>query len=312
MHYIRLGRTGLDVSVAGLGCGGHSRLGLGTGHDHAHARRVVDAAFDLGINFIDTARAYGTERVVGEAIRGRRDRVVLSTKAAPGWGDELLRADGLRASLEESLTRLGTDYVDILHLHGVLPEQYAYCVNELLPELDALRSAGKIRFLGVTERFANDTRHEMLGQALQDDHFDVTMVGFNLLNPSARRTVFPRTRESGVGTLVMFAVRHALTTPERVREAVAGLVEAGAVDPNRIDPDDPLGFVTDGPGVASLVQAAYRFCRHEPGAEVILTGTGNVDHLRENVESILAPPLPAEMRDRLEAIFGAVDSVSGD
>jgi aryl-alcohol dehydrogenase-like predicted oxidoreductase len=312
MQFIRLGRTGLDVSVAGLGCGGHSRLGLGTGHDHAHARRVVDAALDLGINFIDTARAYGTERVVGEAIRGRRDRIVLSTKAAPGWGDELLTAEGLRASLEESLTRLGTDYVDILHLHGVLPDQYAYCVNELLPELDALRSAGKIRFLGITERFANDTQHEMLGHALQDDHFDVMMVGFNLLNPSARRTVFPRTRESGVGTLVMFAVRRALTTPERVREAVAGLVSAGAVDRNRIDPDNPLGFVTDGPGVTSLVQAAYRFCRHEPGAEVILTGTGNIDHLRENVASILAPPLPAEMRDRLEAIFGAVDSVSGD
>jgi aryl-alcohol dehydrogenase-like predicted oxidoreductase len=312
MQFIKLGRTGLDVSVAGLGCGGYSRLGLGTGHDHAHARRVVDAALDLGINFIDTARAYGTERVVGEAIRGRRDKVVLSTKAAPGWDDQLLTAEGLRASVEESLARLGTDYVDVLHLHGVLPAHYPYCVNELLPELERLRAAGKIRFLGITERFANDTGHGMLTRALQDDHFDVMMVGFNLLNPSARRSVFPLTRDARVGTLVMFAVRRALTNPERVREAVAGLAAAGAIDPNRIDPEDPLGFVTDDPGVASLVQAAYRFCRHEPGAHVILTGTGSVTHLRENVASILAPPLPAEIRDRLEAIFGGVDSVSGD
>ena len=83
MQTVRLGRTGLDVTVAGLGCGGHSRLGMANGHDEAHASRVVDAAIDLGINFFDTARAYGTEGAVGKALRGRRDRVVLSTKALP-------------------------------------------------------------------------------------------------------------------------------------------------------------------------------------------------------------------------------------
>ena len=312
MERITLGRTGLDVTVVGLGCGGHSRLGMATGHDEAHASRIVDAALDLGINFIDTARAYGTEAAVGKAIRGRRDRVVLSTKALPAGAAGPLGAAELRDSLDLSLERLGTDYVDVFHLHGVLADQYDHCVDVLLPELTRAREAGKIRFVGITERFGVDMRHAMLARALPDDHFDVIMVGHNLLNPSARRSVFPLTRAHDVGTLIMFAVRRALTSPESVRAIVETLIEAGAIDTDRVDRADPLAFVTTHPQVKSLVEAAYRFCRYEPGAHVILTGTGSVEHLRENVESILAPPLPDEIAARLADIFGAVDSVSGD
>jgi aryl-alcohol dehydrogenase-like predicted oxidoreductase len=307
-----LGRTGLKVSVAGLGCGGHSRLGLGTGHDHAHARRIVDAAIDLGINFIDTARAYGTERVVGDAIRGRRDQLVLSTKASPGFGGELLTVAGLRDSLDQSLARLGTDYIDVFHLHGVLPEQYPYCKDHLVPELSRQQQAGKIRFLGITERFVTDTRHEMLARVLPDDCFDVVMVGHNLLNPSARRSVFPMTLQNAVGTLIMFAVRRALADAAAAREVVAQLISTGAVDAAGVNPDDPLDFLTAHPDVASLTEAAYRFCRHEPGAQVVLTGTGSIEHLRSNVAAILAPPLPMAAATRLAEMFGRVDSTSGN
>jgi aryl-alcohol dehydrogenase-like predicted oxidoreductase len=312
MQYLTLGRTGLSVSAVGLGCGGHSRLGLTAGHDEAHASRIVAAALDLGINFIDTARAYGTEAAVGNAIRGRRDAVVLSTKALPAGPEGQLTAQALRESLELSLARLRTDYIDVFHLHGVLAEQYRHCVDVLLPELQRAQAAGKIRHLGITERFAVDTAHTMLGIALADDHFDVIMVGHNLLNPSARRSVFPLTQRQRIGTLIMFAVRRALTSADRVRETVAQLIETGAVDATRIDPHDPLGFVTADTNVKSLVQAAYRFCRHEAGADVILTGTGSVEHLHENVAAILAPPLPRQIGTRLMDLFGNVDSVSGD
>src|SRR4051812_47359447 len=118
MQTISLGRTGLVVGVAGLGCGGHSRLGMANGADEAHASSVVAAALDLGVNFVDTARAYGTEAAVGRAIAGRRDRVVISTKALPAGASGLMNAAELRESLELSLRRLGTDYVDVFHLHG--------------------------------------------------------------------------------------------------------------------------------------------------------------------------------------------------
>ena len=82
MEYVTLGRTGIEVSVAGLGCGGFSRLGLGTGKSEAEAMALVHQAFDLGVNLFDTAAVYGTEAVLGKALKGLpRDRVVIATKA---------------------------------------------------------------------------------------------------------------------------------------------------------------------------------------------------------------------------------------
>jgi aryl-alcohol dehydrogenase-like predicted oxidoreductase len=286
---------------------------MATGHDEAHATRLVEHALELGIDFIDTARGYGTEVAVGKAIRGRRDRVVISSKSTVGLGPEqLITAEGLRESLEKSLRRLDTDYVDVFHLHGVAPEQYPHCVDVLIPELERQREAGRVRFLGITEQFSVDTSHRTLARALPDDHFDVIMVGFNLLNPSARHSVLPLTQKQRVGTLVMFALRRALSRPEVGVAVVERLIEQGQVDPEGLDRSAPFGFLAEHPGVDSLVQAAYRFCRHEPGIDIVLTGTGNADHLRENVAAILAPPLPAEVAERLAAIFGRVDSVSGN
>jgi aryl-alcohol dehydrogenase-like predicted oxidoreductase len=152
----------------------------------------------------------------------------------------------------------------------------------------------------------------MLTRALPDDQFDVIMVGFNLLNPSARTRVFPETLKHDVGTLIMFAVRRTLSQPGALQEVVAGLIERGEVDAGKIDSADPLGFLRDRADVGSLTEAAYRFCRHEPGADVILTGTGNVEHLEANLAAIQGPPLAPEITGRLRELFGAVDSVSGN
>src|SRR3981189_2341470 len=107
MEYVTLGRAGLKVSVAGLGCGGFSRLGLGTGKSTAEAVALVRQALDMGVNLLDTAAAYGTEGVVGEAIKSvPRDSVVIATKA---W---IPRSEGRRAAkravagLDNSLRRL--------------------------------------------------------------------------------------------------------------------------------------------------------------------------------------------------------------
>ena len=312
MQTTTLGRTGLEVSVAGLGCGGHSRLGMAQGNDEAHAAGIVSHALDLGINFIDTARAYRTETAVGRAIAGRRDEVVVSTKASAGRGDELLTAEALTASLEKSLARLDTDYVDVFHLHGVRPGQYDHCIEVLVPEMQRQRALGKIRFLGVTEQFGADTAHQMLDRALIDDLFDVVMVGFSLLNPSARTNVFPSTLANDVGTLIMFAVRRALSQRDALAELVADLVARGEVDASLLNPDDPLDFLREHAEVSSIVEAAYRFCRHEPGAHVILTGTGSAQHLSENVAAIQAPPLPEPVSAQLRVLFGGVNSVSGN
>ncbi|HEY1751154.1 MAG TPA: aldo/keto reductase [Caulobacteraceae bacterium] len=315
MQTVRLGRTGLDVSAAGLGCGGHSRLGMARGKDVHHAADMVRRALDLGVTFIDTARAYGTEAAVGLGLKGRRDEAVVSTKAGIGRASgELVSAADMGRYVDESLAKLQTDHIDVFLLHGLRVPEYRHAVEVILPELARQKAAGKIRFIGASEQFGGDTGHALLQQALggDDDPFDVVMVGFNIFNPSARRRVFPATQARDVGTLIMFAVREALSRPDELKKVVGELIGRGEVDPAKVDAADPLGFLKDAPGAPSVVEAAYRFCRHEPGADVVLTGTGDPEHLKANVDAILAPPLPPDVLARLEAIFGSVDSVSGN
>ena len=142
-------------------------------------------ALDAGVNFIDTAEAYRTETIVGKAIAGRdRDDLVISTKKR--LGGEQITAAALRSGLEGSLRRLRVDHVDVYHLHGLRAEQYDYFASEIVPEMMKLRDEGKLRFIGVTESWNRDLRHAMLRRALRDDCWDVFMVGFNLLNQTAR------------------------------------------------------------------------------------------------------------------------------
>lgn len=314
METLILGRTGLEVSVAGLGCGGHSRLGQSRGASEAESIAVVERALDLGVTFIDTARAYRTEEIVGKAIAGRRDEVVLSTKAFWSTRDRALSSPAdLRASVELSLRRLGTDHVEVFHLHGVSPSAYRDCVDVFVPEMLALRDEGKIGHLAISEGFGGDAGHEMLQAAVKDDCWDVMMVGFNLLNPSARRRVFETTIAKDIGVLVMFAVRRALSQATELARVVGDLIATGEVDGSLVSgPSAPLGFLVESGAARSVVEAAYRFTRHEPGTHVVLTGTGSVAHLEENVRSISGPPLPPEALARLEALFGKVDSVSGN
>jgi L-galactose dehydrogenase len=293
----------------GIGCGGPSRAGQSTGKSEAESIAIVREAFDAGINFVDTAEAYKTEAIVGQAMRGLdRSKIVVSTKKNTRQN---LTASDLRQSLEASLERLDTSYVDIYHLHGVSAETYPYLVEEVVPEMLKLRDEGKIRYLGITEAWNSDPRHQMLQLAVQHDVWDVMMVGFNLLNQTARELVFRHTIAKDVGILVMFAVRRALSQSEKLVEVIEELIERGQIDPAEIDRDDPLGFLVHEGGAVSIPDAAYRFCRDEPGTHVILSGTGNLEHLRENIASFYRPPLPPEDHQRLMHIFRYADSVTG-
>lgn len=315
MERTTLGRTGLRVSVAGLGCGGSSSIGMGTGKSRKESVAVVRTALDLGINLIDTAARYGTEEIVGEAIAAvPRDSFFISTKARAhedNAEDPLPPAD-LVDSLEASLRRLGTDTIDVFHVHGVLPQHYDYVRENVVPLLIAEKDKGKIRHLGITEFGSMDPRQGMLSRAVEDDCWEVMMVAFHMMNQKPRQRVFAHTLRQGIGTLIMFAVRRIFSRPERLREAISELVADGRVPERLAAGDDPLGFLVRSGGADSVIDAAYRFARHEPGADVVLTGTGDIDHLRANVASILRPPLPAEDLETLETLFGDLEGVGLD
>jgi len=107
-------------------------------------------------------------------------------------------------------------------------------------------------------------------------------------------------------------VRRGLNSAAHAAEAVAGLVARGEVDEGALDPAEPLGFLARHPQIKGQLEAAYRFCRHEPGAQVVLTGTGSTAHLDENLAAIQAPPLPPEVQAMLERVFARAVSASGE
>jgi L-galactose dehydrogenase len=317
-----LGRTGLEVSVACLGTGGHSRLGQAYGRTPEESADVVRAALDAGVTFIDTAAGYDTEEIVGAAVAGRRDGVVLSTKnhivrkGSDFLGDDFITGAEFAALVDDSLRRLRTDHVEILHLHGIVASQYDYCVAEMVPVLERLREQGKILHTAISERFYVEPEHDLLRRALQDDFFDVMMVGYNLVNHTALRDVVPAATAKGVGIQGIYAVRGKLATAERAQALLDESVALGEIDPAELDPaelgDDPLGFLTADGVASSLVEACYRYNRWAPGVHTTLTGTGSIDHLRDNLGYLQLPPLPEETLRRIERVFGRVRTVTGE
>lgn len=301
------------VSVAGLGCGGSSRLGLTAGHSEAHCAGIIRQALDLGVNLIDTAKNYGTEPIVGAALKSIvRDAVVISTKHKVNEGKTLIPAAQIVAGLNESLKLLGTDYIDIFFLHTVLPDAYDHVVTAVLPALLREQEKGKFRFLGITELAPQDPRHEMLQRALQDDHWDVVMFAFHMLAQNARQHVFPATQSRGVGALIMFAVRSLFSMPGRLQQDIKALAAAGKLPAWLAEKELPLDFLLHDRGAQSIIEAAYRYARHEPGANVVLFGTGNPAHVALNIGAILKPPLPAEDAKKLTQLFGALEGVGLD
>jgi aryl-alcohol dehydrogenase-like predicted oxidoreductase len=313
MQFTTLGKTGLRVSVAGLGTGGFSRLGLKSGKTEEESARLIHEAVALGVNFIDTAPPYGTEGVVGRALKSiARDQVVIATKAFIHRNNEWSPPERVIASLDNSLRVMGTDYIDVFNLHGIEASEYDYALNTIAPALVKQKEKGKIRHIGLTENPIVDFTNATLKLALRDPVWEVLMVGFHMMHQGARQNVFPLTRKNGIGTLLMFAVRSIFADPPRLAREIKELAAKGLVEKRLGETDNPLGFLVHDGGAASVIEAAYRYARHEPGVDVVLFGTGDAAHLRANVASILKPPLPDADRARLAALFGHLEGVGLD
>ena len=300
MEYVRLGRSGLVSSVIGLGGGSSSRFGLTKGGTRSDALKLIHRALDLGITFYDGAGVCGGEvdEVLRDGMAGSREGVLLSTKIQLGLAPIILQgargtnhasswiarrfglvcsASTLRSRVEQTLKILRTDRIDVLHLHAVSPAQYRSAAEVAIPALLRMKQEGKVRAIGITEQYLRDPEHKMLRQAVENASFDTLMVGFSLGNPSAADFVLPAALEQGTGVIGMFGVR-----------GVRG-------------PDNELNEIIAESGAAGLPELAYLYCRHQRGIDVVLTGTGNAEHLRRNVEAARSPPLPEPILKRLRA-----------
>ena len=313
MLYRTLGRTGLEVSLLGVGTGGPSNFGQRSGVPEADIHRLVRRALDVGANIFDTAAGYrDSEAILGRALTGvPRDRYYVATKFTPERDDEIVTPEDVVASVERSLTRLQTDNVEILQFHGVRPLQYRAVMERLLPTVLKLQDQGKCRWIGITEQYGEDGAHETLQMALEDDHFDTAMVGYNMLNQSADNLVYPQCLEHNVGVFIMFAVRRVLARQDRLEQTIADLKQRGLVAPDAVPDSQPLDWLIHD-NVDSIASAAYKFTAMHPAVSTVLSGTANLEHFENNLRALEDPVLPEADYARLHELFGRVTDSIGN
>ena len=322
MIHRTLGRTDMNVSALGMGTGGHDPLGQESGRSEEEMRDFLRHAFDSGINLFDTAPGYGdgrSERILGQATRETgRDRVLISTKMAlagsmPGQPLELMRPEQVATTLEESLQRLQTDYVDILLMAVAdAPEHFDAVIDDLVPELVKLEEQGKIRAVGSSEQTRSDGAHTWLQRVLPTEQVDVAMVGHNMINQSAQRTVFPLCVQQNIGVLNIFTVRNLFRDMARVREVVGDLRARGVVDSDAVPDDAPLDWLVEDGECESLVEAAYRYAAHTDGVTTVMCGTTDRSQLAQDIAFVDKGPLSESKLHRLQGAFSRVAEPIGN
>jgi aryl-alcohol dehydrogenase-like predicted oxidoreductase len=321
-----LGRTGLEVSALGFGCGNVGGLMVrGTAADQ---ERAVARALDLGINYFDTAPSYGdgqSERNLGRVLKTLHPDVLVGTKFRVEPTERGRMAETVTASLEASLRRLGLERVDLFQLHnpisddgrpGALPARMV--TEEVVPTLESLRRQGKTRWCGITALGEVAPLQRVIGSRT----LDTAQVCYNLLNPSAGTVVPPgfpaqdfaglltRAREAGLGVIGIRVLAAGALSGVEARHPVA----VPSVDPIASGPDygedvrrartlDPI--VREG-YVESPIEAALRFAIAHDAMSTVLVGYSSLDQLEYAAACVNKGPLPRPALDRLAALWSAL------
>ncbi|MBM4829163.1 MULTISPECIES: aldo/keto reductase [Actinomycetes] len=312
MQYRTLGRTGVQVSTLALGAMNFGAIGR-TAQEEATA--IVDAALEAGVNVIDTADMYGdgeSEEIVGKAIAGRRDDIVLATKATMPIGDERNHRGSSRrwiyTALDNSLRRLGVDHVDLYQMHRWDPTTSD---EETLSALTDLQRAGKIRSFGsstfpayriVQAQWA--AREHRLGRYVTEQP------SYSMLQRGIEAHVLPVTEEYGMGVLAWSPLASGWLSGA-VRKGRDVTTHRSAILPERFDPSLPhnqarydaverLADVADEAGL-TLIQLALGFVNAHPAVTAALIGPRTVEHLRSQLAAA-DTVLSADVLDAIDEI----------
>ncbi|MEU9157449.1 aldo/keto reductase [Streptomyces sp. NPDC048417] len=312
MQYRTLGRTGVQVSALALGAMNFGAIGRTTQEE---ATALVDAALDAGVNLIDTADLYGqgeSEEMVGKAIAGRRDDLVLATKAGMPMGDERNHRGGSRrwlvTELENSLVRLGVDHVDLYQIHRWDP---ATSDEETLSALTDLQRAGKIRYFGSSTFPAYRI---VQGQWAAREHhvsrYVTEQPSYSLLQRGIETDVLPVTEEYGMGVLAWSPLASGWLSGA-VRKGREITTSRSRILPDRFDLTLPanqarldaverLAAVAEEAGL-TLVQLALGFVSAHPAVTSALIGPRTEDHLNSQLAAA-DTVLSADVLDAIDAI----------
>ena len=318
----KLGRTGLDVSLLGFGCGAVG--GLMVRGNAADQERAVARALEAGINYFDTAVAYGngaSEENLGRVLAKLRPDIFLSTKFTILPEHKGRIGEAVAASLEASLGRLGRESVDLLQLHNRIassgndrPLAPEIVIDEVAPALDALKRQGKIRFAGITALGDTGALHRVVDSGV----FDTAQIVYNLLNPSAAgrlprllpgqdfQALLTRAHQAGMGTIGIRVLAGGALSGSEARHPT-GMAEVApiasgpdyAADVRAAHRFDKL--LAEG-HAASLPEAALRFAIAQQAMTTVLIGTSTLEQLEAAIAAAEKGPLPREALDRVAAL----------
>ncbi|HUZ20228.1 MAG TPA: aldo/keto reductase [Acidimicrobiales bacterium] len=317
MEYRQLGSSGLKVSSLALGTmtfGGRGNFSAVGDTQVDEARRIVDMALDAGVNVVDTADVYSegrSEEIVGEVLKGRRDSVVLATKArfpmGGGPNDAGLSRGYLMRAVEASLRRLNTDYIDLYQVHerdGVTPTE------ETLDTLDTLVHQGKVRYIGCSN---HSGWHLMKALGLADrlglQRYVSHQIYYSLLNREAEYELVPAAIDQGLGILVWSPLAGGLLSGKyhRGQEPPAGSRHATAWgeppvydQAHTYDIIEALIEVAEARGVSSA-QVALAYLLGKPAVSSVIIGARTEAQLADNLGAA-ALTLDEAARDRLDEV----------
>jgi aryl-alcohol dehydrogenase-like predicted oxidoreductase len=307
VKYRTLGRTGIKVSPY---CLGAMMFGWVGNADHDESVRIIHRALDAGINFVDTADAYSrgeSEEIVGKALKGRRDSVVLATKAHLPMGDDPNQQGNSRRwltrALEDSLRRLGTDHVDLFQVHRPAPDTD---VEETLAALTDLVRAGKVRAIGSSTFPASDiVEAQWVAERRGLLRFRTEQPPYSILDRGIEREVLPVCERYGMGTLVYSPLAGGMLTGRyrKGQEADTHRATYGfrhMRDERRLDAVEELLVVADKAGIP-LTHLAMAFAIAHPGVTSAILGPRTMEQL-DDLLAGAETTLTDDILDEIDAI----------
>jgi aryl-alcohol dehydrogenase-like predicted oxidoreductase len=307
VQYRSLGRTGIKVSPYALGA---MMFGAAIGNpDHEDSIRIIHTALDAGINFIDTADAYSrgeSEEIVGKALKGRRDNVVLATKLRLPMGDDPNQQGASRrwimAAAENSLRRLQTDYIDLYQIHRPDPDTD---IEETLSALSDLIHAGKARAIGSSTMPPSDiVEAQWVAERRGLERFRTEQPTYSILNRGIEREVLPVAQRYGMGTLVWSPLAKGMLTG-RIRKGQQTDLRRAAMltsfsDERRLEVVEQLVPLAEQAGLR-MTHLAMAFAVAHPGVTSAILGPRTLEQLNDLLAGADVT-LTDEILDRIDEI----------